>query len=155
MLTLISSSCISLIQPLNISINKPLKARIQDLTNQPIFDCKYIDDFEKWIVGDRWILTTWCVGNAWYQFCVEKQDLVKRVFRKVGLSLLIDGSSDYELDIKGFAEISIRDWIGETGVDEKSKISQFPDVNVDNDNCNTIEFVVDRESQIVYIHVVL
>lgn len=108
--TLIPAGCTSLVQPLDVSINKPLKARIRDLTDEAILDCESVEDFEKWSVGERRILTTWCVGDAWYQFCVEKQDIVKKVFRKVGLFLPIDGSADCELDIKGFMELNIGDW---------------------------------------------
>lgn len=59
--TLIPGGCTSLIQPLDISINKPIKAKIRDLTDEAIFECESIDDFEKWTVGDRRILTTWFV----------------------------------------------------------------------------------------------
>lgn len=107
--TLIPAGCTSLVQPLDVSINKPLKARIRDLTDEAILECERVEDFEKWSVGQRRILTTWCVGDAWYQFCIEKQDIIKSVFRKVGLSLSIDGSEDHELDIKGFSEIEIGD----------------------------------------------
>lgn len=139
--TLIPGGCTSLIQPLDVSINKPLKARIRDLTDEAIFACERIEDFEKWSVGDRRVLTTWCVGDAWYQFCVEKQDLVTSVFRKVGLSLPIDGSADHELDIKGFAGIAIGDW--KSPNDELDL--DFLDVNREHDDCDSIDFVADGE----------
>lgn len=139
--TLIPGGCTSLIQPLDVSINKPLKARIRDLTDEAIFECEKADDFEKWSVGQRRVLTTWCLGDAWYQFCVEKQDLVKRVFRKVGLSLPIDGSADHELDIKGFSGIDIGDW--KTSNDHPDL--DYKDVNTQYDDCNLIEFVADGE----------
>lgn len=139
--SLIPASCTGLLQPLDVSVNKPLKAKIRDLTDEAILDCE--NEFEKWTVGDRRILTTWCVGDAWYQFCVEKQDLVKRVFRKVGLSLPIDGSADCELDIKGFSGLDIGDW---QRVDEENTDSlQFADVNNKHDECRLVEFVADGE----------
>lgn len=103
-------------------------------------DCENAADFEKWSIGDRPILTTWFVGDAWYQFCIEKQDLVKRVFRKVGLSLLIDGSADHELDIKGFSEIDIGDWRSQR--DDLLEL-EFADVNIR--DCELIEYVADGE----------
>lgn len=105
--SLIPAGCTSLVQPLDVSINKLLNACIRDLTDEAILDCERVEEFEKGSVGQRWVLTTWCVGDAWYLFCIEKQDIIKRVFRKVGLSLPIDGSADHELDIKGFGEIDI------------------------------------------------
>lgn len=138
--TLIPGGCTSLIQPLDVSINKPLKARIRDLTDEAILDCENATDFEKWSVGDRRVLTTWCVGDAWYQFCIEKQHLVKRVFRKVGLSLPIDGSADHELDIKGFSEIDIGDWRSQK---DDSPELEFADVIMR--DCDSIEYVADGE----------
>lgn len=54
----------SFIQPIGISINKPPKACICDLTDEPIFDCENLKVVEKWTMGVRKILTTWCVGDA-------------------------------------------------------------------------------------------
>lgn len=82
-----------------------------------------------------------CVGDAWYQFCVEKQDFVKSVFRKVGLSLPIDGSADHELDIKGFAGIVIGDW--KSPNDEPAV--DYLDMNREHDDCDSIDFVADGE----------
>lgn len=130
--TLIPGGYTSLIQPLDISINKPLKARIRDLTDEAIFE-----NPKKLSIGDRRVLTTWCVGDAWYQFCVKKQDLVKKAFRIIGLSLPIDGSADHELDIKGFSEIDIGDWKTE----KYQPDMQYTDVKEE----NSIEFVADGE----------
>lgn len=132
MLTLIFGGCTSLIQPLDISINKPLKVRIRDLTDEAIFE-----NPEKLSVGDRRVLTTWGVGDTSYQFCMEKQDLVKKAFRIVGLSLPIDGSAHHELDIKGFFEINIGDW--KTEKDQPD--TEYADVKME----NSIEFVADGE----------
>lgn len=157
--TLIPAGCTSLVQPLDVSINKPLKARIRDLTDEAILECESIEEFEKWSVGQRRILTTWCVGDAWYQFCIEKQDIIKSVFRKVGLSLPIDGSQDYELDIKGFSGIEIGDWRRsevdqqDPGMDGDLQDSGtggdldilFGNMSTEHDNCDFIEFVADGE----------
>lgn len=147
--TLIPGGCTGLVQPLDVSINKPLKARIRDLTDEAILECK--DVFEKWTVGERRILTTWCVGDAWYLFCIEKQDVVKNVFRKVGLSLPIDGSADNELDIKGFSGIDIGDW-SRVDISTQNEATGYDhvdfslaDVNLEHDNCMSIEFVGDGE----------
>lgn len=57
--TLIPGGCTSLVQPSDISINKPLEAQIRDLTDEPIFDYDIIDNFRKRTVGGRRILTPW------------------------------------------------------------------------------------------------
>lgn len=135
--TLIPAGCTSLVQPLDVSINKPLKERIRDLTDEAIRECESVDDFQKWSVGDRRVLTTCCVGDAWYEFCIENRDLVKRIFRKVGLSLPIDGSADAELDIKGFHDVYIGDWTRK----EADNLCQFADVNREHDDNDLVEFI--------------
>jgi hypothetical protein len=94
-------------------------------------------------VGKRRVVTTCCVGNAWYQFCIEKQDLIKYVFRKVGLSLPVDGSADHEIDIKGFEGFEVGDWRRELEVDQLAE--QFDELSVANDNSCAVEFVADGE----------
>lgn len=99
-------------------------------------------------MGQRRVLTTWCVGDAWYLFCIEKQDIIKRVFRKVGLSLPIDGSADHELDIKGFGEIDIGNWervdLSSNGSPDELDL-EFADLSTEHDYCNSVEFVADGE----------
>ena len=140
--SLIPAGCTSLVQPLDVSVNKPLKDRIRDLTDEAILECESVDSFEKWSVGQRRILTTNCVGDAWYQFCIDKKELVEKVFKKVGLALPADGSRDRELDIKGFEGIEVGDW--NIGGIEKKELSE--DIISTEDDCNeTIEFVANGE----------
>ncbi|RPA92259.1 hypothetical protein L873DRAFT_1710786, partial [Choiromyces venosus 120613-1] len=64
--SLIPSGCTSLVQPLDISVNKPFKEMLCDLTDQKIFELESIEAFERWTVGDCHILTMECVGNAFH-----------------------------------------------------------------------------------------
>lgn len=64
------------------------------------------------------------------------------MFRKVGLSLPIDGSADQKLDIKGFSGIDIGDW---RRVDEQDTGSTLAGVNSKHDECSLVEFVADGE----------
>jgi len=108
--SLIPAGCTSLIQPLDVSINKPFKGLMRDITDEKIFELESAAEFEKWTVGDRRVMTTHCVGNAFDQFHSTKSHLISTSFRKLGLSLPIDGSSDHELDIKGFPQLEIGNW---------------------------------------------
>lgn len=46
-LTLIPDGCTNLIHPLDVSVNKPLKARIRNLTDEAIMNCENAAYFEK------------------------------------------------------------------------------------------------------------
>lgn len=107
---LIPAGCSSLVQPIDLSINKPLKELVRDITDRKIFDLESEADFVWWTVGDRWVMTTHCVGEAFDQFSTTKANLVSRSFHQKGLSLPINRSVDSELDIKGFKNLDIGNW---------------------------------------------
>jgi len=111
----IPAGCTSLVQPLDVSINKPLKERLRYLTNERIFQLESMEEFEKWTPRDRRIMITHCIGKAFYEFHAEKGEVIQRSFRKVGLTLPIDGSLDHELDVKGFMGLEIGDWRRDLG----------------------------------------
>ncbi|PUU75421.1 hypothetical protein B9Z19DRAFT_1067453 [Tuber borchii] len=134
--------CTSLLQPLNVSVNTSLKGMIRELTDEAILDCESVESFEKWSVGQRRILTTNCIGDAWYKFCIEKKEIVEAVFRKVGLSLPADGSNDKELDIKGFGDIEIGDWKIDRREEEVALHNNIPIAENDND---AIEYIANGE----------
>jgi len=100
-----------------------------------------VEEIENWTIRQRRILTTWCIGDAFYKFHSEKSDIVSRSFRKVGLSLPPDGSCDDELDIKGFGGLEIGDW-RETGMEE---VDIHADIEPSNDDHEAIEFVADGD----------
>ena len=60
-------------------------------------------------------MTTHCVGKAFYEFHAERREVIQRSFRKVGLTLPIDGSLDHELDVKGFMGLEVGDWRRDLG----------------------------------------
>jgi hypothetical protein len=87
-----------------------LKARIEELADQ------YIDEHEvewvegKYSVGQRRVLLTKWVGQAWDDMHTEDGDMIRQAFRQVGLGLPIDGSQDHEIKIKDFPEVQVRNW---------------------------------------------
>ena len=134
--SLIPGGCTSLIQPLDVSIYKPFKEILRGLTHTAIFESESVEAFDKWTVGESCILTTSRLGDTFYKFHLEKGDIIWKVFRKVGLSLPVDGSCDHELDIKGFSGLEIGDWHVDYGV-----VDEAGDISINNDDDNAIEFV--------------
>jgi len=132
--SLIPAGCTSLVQPLDVSINKPFKDLMRDYTDQKIFECESAADFEKWTIGDRRVMTTHYVGEAYAQFHAEKANVIVSSFRKLGLSLPVDGSLDHELDIKGFENLEIGNWQEDLG-----SLDDRADVGIEGDDI--IEFV--------------
>jgi hypothetical protein len=98
------------IQVCDTSINKSLKSRIEELADQ------YIDEHEvewvegKYSVGQRRILLTKWVAQAWEDIHKEDGDMIRRAFKQVGLGLPIDGSRDHEIKIKDFLEVEVGNW---------------------------------------------
>ena len=136
--SLIPAGCTSLVQPLDVSINKPFKGLMRDITDEKIFELESAAEFEKWTVGDRRVMTTYCVGKAFDQFHSTKSHVISTSFHKLGLSLPIDGSSDYELDIKGFSKLEIGDWIQDLSLlDDRA--------DVENEEDDETEFVATRD----------
>jgi len=89
---LIPAGCTTLVHPLDVSINKPFKGLMRDITDEKIFEFESAAEFEKWTVGDRRVMTTHCVGKAFDQFHSTKSHLISTSFRKLGLSLPLDRS---------------------------------------------------------------
>jgi len=109
--SMIPPGCTSLIQPLDVSINKPFKDILRDILEN------LLDDYETTnhtclrelsptnfsSIAERRVLVTHAVGQAWEIFCEKSQESVVQTFRQLGLTLPIDGSCDDELSVKGIS----------------------------------------------------
>jgi hypothetical protein len=98
------------IQVCDTAINKALKDRIEELADI------YIDQNEerrvegKFTIGDRRVLLTKWVGQAWEEMHQEDGDMIRQAFEQVGLGLPVDGSQDQKIKIKDFPEVQVGDW---------------------------------------------
>ena len=82
---MVPAGCTSLIQPLDVCINKLLKDRIRALADQHYIDHILEWSAQKYNASER--MAQW-VGQAW--------ESIQRSFRKCGVAVAIDGSEDHE-----------------------------------------------------------
>jgi len=118
--SLIPAGCTGLVQPLDVSINKPFKVILRDLLDSLLDNYEAINNTSLRelshtnlsAIAERRVLVTHAVGQAWEIFCEKNQESVIQTFRSLGLTLPIDGSCDNELSVKGIPPdlLPIGDW---------------------------------------------
>jgi hypothetical protein len=108
--SIIPGGCTGYVQVLDVSINKIIKNYIEEAEDL------WIDqNMEKWksgqvSVGERRVLMTHWVGEAWEKLHREHKQTIINTFRHVGLSLNPDGSEDNELNIRDLPNITVGDY---------------------------------------------
>jgi hypothetical protein len=109
-LSVIPGGCTGYIQPLDVSLNKPLKALIKE-EHDDHFD-QHMDEWQagKFSIGDWRVLLTYWVAKAWKRLHLEYKDTIINTFRNVGLSLNPNGFEDQELKIKDLLDIIVGDY---------------------------------------------
>lgn len=104
---IIPGGCTSLIQPLDVSINKSFKQYLEDASQEHFFE-----NTDSWMEGkvsakERRILMAKWVGDAWDKIAQNHIDSVKRSFAKCGIALPQDGTRDSEINIEGLPNYQV------------------------------------------------
>jgi len=153
---MIPPGCTGLVQPLDISVNKPFKSILRDILDDLLndyevrhqLDLRELNRSDSSAIGERQILVTHAVAQAWEQFTSSQayKELIVSTFRKLGLTLPIDGLCDDELSIKGIDSslLQIGDW-REGGLEGDEKLpalhSELPRQVVDEPADVAVEYI--------------
>jgi hypothetical protein len=142
-LSLIPGGCTGYVQVLDVLINKLIKAYIQEYEDLWIEENFELWESGKWSIGDRRILLTKWVAQAFERVHLEHKDAIIACFKNVGLSLAVDGSEDHLLKIRDLPNLTIGDW---------KKVPDGTEDNptaIDDDVLDTIE-VDDNQRGLLY-----
>lgn len=117
----------SLIQPLDVTFNKPFKSEVEKLANEHMQQ-----NLEAYVRGDinaseRSVLFTKWVGEAWERQSTKKE-IVIRSFKKCGIAVAIDGSEDSEIHIEGIDDYVIED------EEDKESTDEDPFADIENED---------------------
>ena len=96
--SILPAGCTSLLQILNISINKPFKNSLKEKYIRYCIEKKLV--FSK--VGKNDIIN-W-VWDLWYDYNIISKDLIKNSFKVCGLSNNVDRSEDNLIKVLDFLE---------------------------------------------------
>ncbi len=101
-----TAGCTSLVQPLDVSFNKPFKVAVERLSTQHMQD--NLEDYQNGNINAsaRRVLFTKWVGEAWEEVSRNKAMTI-RSFKKTGIAVAADGSEDHEINIEGLTGYTI------------------------------------------------
>lgn len=92
--------CTSLVQPIDVCINKSFKAAVEKLATQHMQENLEAYVNSSVTASSRRLLFTKWIGQAWEEVSAKK-DMIIRSFRKTGIAVAVDGSEDAEIHIEG------------------------------------------------------
>ncbi|KAI8710466.1 hypothetical protein NCS52_01563600 [Fusarium sp. LHS14.1] len=105
---LIPPGCTGQLQPLDVSVNRPLKDLLREETLIYMMN-KEAQGQTEWSVKDKRIMTTWVVSRA-IQRLAQRPEMIAKSFTTCGISVRPDGSQDHLIHIKDIDEIDFTGW---------------------------------------------
>ena len=154
--SMIPGGCTGYIQPLDVAFNKPLKDRIRELAEQHYDDHAEQWDRGKYTVGERRIMLTKWVGQAWRDLHITHAESIRQTFRQIGLSLAIDGSEGDQIKIRDLPGIQVGNWAEEdgliTGVEESTEAEGVEEVTGGEQRFVMVDEVIEQQQEGVEQH---
>ena len=95
---------------LDVLINKLIKQYIEEYEDLWVEQNFELWQSGKWSIGDRRVLMTHWVAQAFERVHVEHKDAIVACFKNVGLSLAVDGSEDHMLKVRDCPNLTVGDW---------------------------------------------
>jgi hypothetical protein len=141
--SIIPGGCTGYVQVLDVLINKLIKAYIEEYEDQWVEANFELWQSGKWSVGERRILMTHWVAQAFERVHIEYKDAIIACFKSVGLSLSVDGSEDHLLKVQDCPNLDFGDW---EKAPERTVVNPMI---IDDDSGDTIE-VDDNDQGLLY-----
>jgi hypothetical protein len=116
---LVPAGCTSLVQPLDVSINRLFKIYYREEMLLYELDVEERGKTE-WSVSDRRIMTTWITQRAWERV-KQHRDIIEKSFLDTGITVRPDGSQDNDIRIKGLGIVDFTGWEEATDISIKSE----------------------------------
>lgn len=96
----------SLVQPLDVSVNAEFKSIIERLQNHHMHNNISLYVEGKISASQRRVLISRWVGEAWTEVCSNKE-IICHALEKCGISVPIDGSRDDRINIQGLTDYRV------------------------------------------------
>ncbi|UPL03100.1 hypothetical protein LCI18_014034 [Fusarium solani-melongenae] len=115
------------LQPLDVSVNRPLKDLLREETLIYMMNREAQGQTE-WSIKDKRIMTTWVISRA-IQRLAQRREMIAKSFLTCGISVRPDGSQDHLIHIKDIDEIDFTGWetTEETIIKEEELVNDFAD----------------------------
>lgn len=108
---MIPPGCTSILQPLDVAVNKPFKGYLRDLIEEVLDEMEAKDEDTR-TASARRIITTKIVAEAWERLISTERGkkLIQDSFIHTGINIHPDGSNDTNIRIKDHPDISFEGW---------------------------------------------
>lgn len=107
-ITYVPGGCTYLVQPVDVSSNKPFKSTVERQATQHMLENLDSYVYSRINASARQVLITKWVGQAWEEISADKEMII-RSFKKCGISLPVEGSGDSQIHAQGLEDYAVEE----------------------------------------------